>query len=65
MGGLDIQTPVSIRFGEEPDDEIFISYEAATKGVTIENTGCEPLVGLRYFGPDTHTTVPNVGDAKK
>lgn len=65
MNGLEIQTPVMIRFGEEPDDEIFISFEAATKGVTIENTGSEPLVSLRYFGPDTHASVPNVGDARK
>jgi hypothetical protein len=65
MNGLEIQTPVMIRFGEEPDDEIFITHEAATKGVTIENTGTEPLVGLRYFGPDSHKSVPNVGDAKK
>ena len=65
MGKLDIQTPVTICFGEEPDDEIFITAEAATRGFTIENTGSEPLVGLRYFGPDTHPSVPNVGDAKK
>jgi hypothetical protein len=31
-------------------------------GVEIENTGSEPLVGLRYFGPDTHAKVPMVGD---
>ncbi|MBI4581495.1 MAG: hypothetical protein HY718_17470 [Planctomycetes bacterium] len=65
MGKLDIQTPVSIRFGEEPDDEIFITCEAAAKGVTLENTGTEPLVGLRYFGPDTHAAVPMVGDGRK
>ena len=43
-----------IRFGEKTDDEVFITHEAATAGVEIENTGSEPLVGLRYFGPDTH-----------
>ena len=40
-------------------------HEAASRGVVIENTGSEPLVGLRYFGPDTHQKVPNVGDAGK
>ncbi len=65
MGKLDIQTPAMIRFGEEPNDEIFITYEAATNGFEIENTGSEPLVGLRYFGPDTHANVPNAGDARK
>ena len=65
MGSLELQTPVMIHFGEEPWDEVFISHEAATAGVEIENTGGEPLVGLRYFGPDVHDKVPNVGDAGK
>jgi len=65
MGSLDLQTPVMIRFGQETEDEVFISHEAATAGVEIENTGSEPLVGLRYFGPDTFDSVPAVGDYKK
>ena len=62
MGALTLQTPVMIHFGEEPWDEVFITHEAATGGVEIENTGGEPLVSLRYFGPDVHESVPNVGD---
>ena len=31
----------------------------------IENTGGEPLVGLRYFGPDVHKNMPEIGDHKK
>ena len=58
MGILDLQTPAMIHFGEETQDEVFISYEAATQGVPIENTGSEPLVGLRYFGPDAHDNLP-------
>ncbi len=65
MGSLNLQTPAMIRFGQETEDEVFITYEAATRGVSITNTGSEPLVGLRYFGPDVHPTVPNVGDYKK
>jgi len=65
MGALSLQTPVMIRFGEEPWDEVFITHEAATAGVEIENTGGEPLVGLRYFGPDVHDNMPNVGDYRK
>jgi hypothetical protein len=65
MGKLDLQTPAMIRFGAETEDEVYITNEAATAGVEIENTGCEPLVGLRYFGPDTFAKVPNVGDYKK
>ena len=65
MGKLNLQTPAMIRFGAETEDEVFISYEAAKAGVEIENTGSEPLVGLRYFGPDTWPSVPAVGDYKK
>jgi hypothetical protein len=50
-----------IRFGETTTDEVFISHVAATAGVEIENTGTEPLVGLRYFGPDTHNNLPSGG----
>ncbi|WP_413432729.1 hypothetical protein [Crateriforma spongiae] len=61
MGNLDLQTPAMIRFGEHTTDEVFISHTAATAGVEIENTGSEPLVGLRYFGPDTHENLPSAG----
>ncbi|HEX7446716.1 MAG TPA: hypothetical protein VF306_04175 [Pirellulales bacterium] len=62
MGKLNLQTPAMIHFGEETEDEVFITHEAATAGVEIENTGSEPLVGLRYFGPDVHRSLPKVGD---
>ncbi|HUY89718.1 MAG TPA: hypothetical protein VMV10_13360 [Pirellulales bacterium] len=64
MGRLNLQTPAMIHFGEETEDEIFITHEAASTGVEIENTGSEPLVGLRYFGPNTHQSLPKVGDYK-
>jgi hypothetical protein len=62
IGPLPLQTPAMIRFGEQTEDEVFITHEAAAAGVQIENTGSEPLVGLRYFGPDTHDDLPQVGD---
>ena len=65
MGTLALQTPAMIRFGSETDDEVFISYEAANRGIEIENTGTEPLESLRYFGPDTFDQIPNVGDFRK
>jgi len=61
MGKLALQTPAMINFGQNTEDEVFISYEAATGGVEIENTGSEPLVGLRYFGPDCHPNLPKNG----
>lgn len=54
VNGMPLQTPAMIHFGEETWDEIFITAEAAAAGVELVNTGCEPLVSLRYFGPDTH-----------
>jgi hypothetical protein len=64
IGRLAIQTPVMIRFGAITEDEVFISQEAAARGIEIENTRSEPLVGLRYFGPDVHKNLPKIGDAK-
>jgi hypothetical protein len=65
IGRLTLQTPAMIHFGEETEDEVFITAETATAGVEVENTGSEPLVGLRYFGPDTHPNLPKIGDYKK
>ncbi|MEX2118797.1 MAG: hypothetical protein WD847_04235 [Pirellulales bacterium] len=62
MGRLNLQTPAMIRFRQETEDEVFITHETAAEGVEIENTGSEPLVGLRYFGPDVHDRLPKVGD---
>ena len=35
------------------------------RGLVVENKGQEPLVSLRYFGPDTWEQVPNVGDYRQ
>jgi hypothetical protein len=65
IGRLEIQTPAMIRFGADTEDEVFITHEAARRGVRVENTGSEPLVGLRYFGPDVHEKLPKIGDYRK
>ena len=65
IGKLKLQTPAMIRFGQMTEDEVFVTAKAAGEGVTIENTGSEPLVGLRYFGPNAQPKAPNVGDHKK
>lgn len=62
LGRLNLSTPTMIRFGAETEDEVFITHEAATRGVEVRNTGCGPLEALRYFGPDTFDRVPAVGD---
>lgn len=65
IGRLPLQTPAMIRFGQATEDEVFITAEAAATGVEVENTGSEPLVGLRYFGPDAHANLPKVGDHQR
>jgi hypothetical protein len=65
IGKLRLQTPAMIRFGQMTEDEVFVSAKAAKEGVVVENTGSEPLVSLRYFGPDAQPSAPHVGDHKK
>ncbi len=65
INGKPLQTPVMIRFGELTQDEYFVSHGAARDGVAYDNTGAEPLVVLRYFGPGVNPTAPKIGDAKK
>lgn len=66
IGKHNVHAPSMIRFGEMTEDELFISYEAAVQGVVFENASPkEPLVALRYFGPDANPGAPQVGDYKK
>lgn len=59
IGKLALQTPAMIRYGELTDDEVFVSDEAARQGVVFQNKGLEPLVTLRYFGPDVNPQAPH------
>lgn len=66
IGKLAIDCPALIRFGQMTQDEVFISAEAAAQGVIIENySATDPLVTLRYFGPEVHLDMPGVGDHKR
>jgi hypothetical protein len=62
IGKLVVDSPNFIRFGELTKDEVFVTAKSAAAGVTFTNTGTEPFVSLRYFGPDAHPDLPNVGD---
>jgi hypothetical protein len=63
MNGLRLECPTVIRFGQLTEDEVFCTEGAAKAGVTFENTSAtEPLVTLRYFGPDVNPDAPAVGD---
>jgi hypothetical protein len=65
IGTHALQTPAMIDFGELTEDEYFVTEEAARKGVVFENDGAEPLVVLRYFGPEVNPEAPKIGDHKK
>ncbi len=63
IGKLKIDCPALIRFGQMTQDEVFISAEAAAGGVAIENhSATDPLITLRYFGPEIHSNMPEVRD---
>ncbi|MGC8828181.1 MAG: hypothetical protein ACP5MG_01330 [Verrucomicrobiia bacterium] len=66
MNKLNLDCPKMIRFVEMTEDEVFCTEDAAKAGVVFENTSeVEPLVVLRYFGPDVNPDAPEVGDYKK
>jgi hypothetical protein len=65
VGKLPLQTPAMIRHFELTEDEVFVTHDAARRGVVFENTGAEPLVTLRYFGPDTNPDAPAVGTHRR
>lgn len=53
MGVWPIESPALIRFGQLTYDEFFVSYQAATEGVTISNPSkSDPIVMLKHFGPN-------------
>lgn len=60
LGSHQLETPAMIRYGELTYDEYFVTAAAAREGISIENNGQEPLVILRYFGPDVHQDMPEL-----
>lgn len=66
MNNLELDCPKLIRFHELTEDEVFCTESAAQDGVTFENTSdVEPLVVLRYFGPEVNPDAPNLGAYRK
>ncbi len=61
INGLPLNSPKLIRFGELTEDEYFCSESGAAHGVTLENKSqTEPLVTLRYFGPEANPDAPGI-----
>jgi len=62
INGIDINSPSMIGFYELTQDEIFVPDVTARAGVKFVNKSpTEPLVILRYFGPEVDPNVPDVG----
>jgi hypothetical protein len=62
---LAINSPKMIGFTELTDDEFYITEPAAKAGVTYTNTSpTEPLVMLRYFGPEVNPQAPKHAGSK-
>jgi len=52
IGGMEVETPSLIRFGQMTKDELFVTAAAAGRGVTVTNrSDKENLVLLKHFGP--------------
>jgi hypothetical protein len=61
-----LNSPKIIRFHELTEDEYFITEDGAKAGITYQNTSeTEPLVVLRYFGPEVNPDAPEMGAYKK
>ncbi len=66
INGEPLSSPKMIRFRELTQDEFFCTEDGARRGVEFRNTSTvEPLVCLRYFGPETNPDAPQVGAHRK
>ncbi|TFG15910.1 MAG: hypothetical protein EU535_00710 [Promethearchaeota archaeon] len=54
FGGLSIESPAMIRFGQMTHDELFVTYNAACEGIEIKNESkYDNLVILKHLGPES------------
>ena len=52
IGNHEVSVKSGIRLGEALNDEFVIPYESSKTGIKLVNTGKEPLVGTRCWGPE-------------
>ena len=65
VNGQPLNSPKLIRFHELTEDEYFCTEDGAGAGVTFENTSeTEPLVVLRYFGPEANPEAPELRSSR-
>jgi len=66
INGQPLNSPKLLRFDDLSEDEYFCTEDGARAGVTFENTSAvEPLVTLRYFGPEANPAAPALGAYRK
>ncbi len=54
FGGVEVS-------GGDPDhDELFVTSDAARRGIEVHNTSREDLVLVKFFGPDVNSDVPMI-----
>jgi len=58
INDIPVEAPIMIRYGDITRDEFFVPHPTAVQGVTVENAGSEPLVILKFFGPDSNPDMP-------
>jgi hypothetical protein len=49
-----------VKAGDFRKDELLVSHARATTPLTVENTGKEDLVIIKFFGPDINMDVPMI-----
>lgn len=50
----------AIAAGDFLRDELLVSHPRATVPITVENTGREDLMIIKFFGPDINPNVPKI-----
>ncbi|MGA2480176.1 MAG: hypothetical protein ABSG63_15595 [Spirochaetia bacterium] len=51
---------VEVAAGDFAADELLVSHARAVTPLTVENTGREELVIIKFFGPDINTDIPMI-----
>lgn len=53
---------VPVRGGVPGEDELFIVHDRAVQAIEYANTGTDPLLVIKFFGPDVNPDSPLVGE---
>lgn len=49
-----------VRGGEPGMDELLVTHDRAVRGVEVQNTGRDPMLVIKFFGPDVNPDVPMI-----